>query len=113
MTELRISGKVGYEAKQLFDGVISKIVTQVGIALEPYSDARESVLGTWKHLASYDESAPPGRARLHLRSQEEVPRVVAALDGQVLQVGADFLSLTVHNDWVESSLLAGGALGGR
>ena len=71
------------------------------------------VMGTWKHLASYDPAAPPGRARLYLGSQEEVKEIHAALNGQIIQVGTDNLSITVHNDFLEGAALAGNGRGGR
>ena len=79
--------------------------------MTPYNENLAQSVGTWKHLASYAPDAPPGRARLYLSSQEEVRRVHAALHGQMVQVGSDWLAVTVHNDPHDAAPLMGN--GGR
>ena len=52
----------------------------------------------WVQLAEVDPSAPPGRVRLYLQSQDEVAAVAAQVDGRAVQLGADLLSVAVLND---------------
>ena len=78
-----------------------------------HANNHKVVMGTRKGLASYDLAAPLGRARLHIDSQEEVKKIHAALNGQIVQVGTDNLSITVHNDLLEGVALAGNGRGGR
>ena len=78
-----------------------------GLQLTPYAANGSQHFGFWKRLASFDPSAPPGRARLFLGSQGEVQRVYHTLHGQLVQVGNGWMSITVHNDILEAAPLAG------
>ena len=78
-----------------------------GAQPEGNDNTSTTIAGTWKDLASYDEAAPPGRARLYLETIEGARKVHAALHGQVLQVRSDWLSITVHNDMLDADGLSG------
>ena len=107
VTELRVNGEAGRRDRAIFDGLMAHLTQSVGLQLRAFSDDARQDTGVWKHLASYDDSAPPGRARLYLSSREEVQRVYGALHGQLVQVGADWLAVTVHNDLREAAPLGG------
>jgi len=111
VTELRVNGEVGRQDRRIFDELILHVTQSVGIQMTPFNENSVQSAGTWKHLASHDPDAPPGRARLYLSNQEEVRRVRAALHGQVVQVGSDWLAVTVHNDLCDAAPLTGN--GGR
>ena len=100
-TEVRINGEPGLQDKMLFDALINHVCQSTGLRLAPYDPSTSWSSGFWKHLASHDPAAPPGRARLFLGSKEEVTKVHEALHGQVVQVGEDWLSVTVHNDLLD------------
>ena len=111
VTEVRVNGDPGLQDKRIFDDLIAHICRHAGLQLKAFGADAGHQAGTWKHLASYDETAPPGRGRLYLSSKEEVMKVHAALHGQVVQVGSDWLAVTVHNDLLEAAPLTGN--GGR
>ena len=113
ITEINVNGEIGISDKETIDELVKHVCAQTGIQLKAHSTNDKVAMGTWKHLASYDPAAPPGRARLYLGSQEEVRKIYSALHGQILQVGADSLSITVHNDYLEDVVLSGNGRGGR
>ena len=113
ITEVNVNGEIGIAEKDAIDELVKHVCAQTGIQLKAHSTNDKVAMGTWKHLASYDPAAPPGRARLYLGSQEEVRKIYSALHGQILQVGADSLSITVHNDYLEDVVLTGNGRGGR
>ena len=107
MAEVRISGDPGLQDKAIFDAIMDHVAQHTGLALRA-SDGREGTSsGFWKHLASFDEGAPPGCARLYLSCEAEVRRAHAALHGQMLQVGEDWLTISVQNDLVGAAALQG------
>ena len=107
VTDICVNGEVGMNDKEIMDTLVKHACTQIGMDLKERAGHGNSPIGTWMHLASLDPTLPPGRARLFLRSQEEVHKIYTALHGQVLQVGADSLSITVHNDCTDSGCLTG------
>ena len=109
--EIRVNGEPGLQDRAIFDKIMAHVCTSTGITLTAYDQHSTAHSGFWKHLASYDPAAPPGRARLSLSSREEVVKVHGALHGQVLQVGSDWLSISVHSDLLDARPLAGN--GGR
>ena len=111
VTEVRVNGEAGLQDRRVFDELMSHVCQNAGLQLHAFDAAIAPTTGVWKHLASYDATAPPGRARLYLSSQDEVCRVHAALHGQMVQVGVDWLAVTVHNDILDAAPLAGN--GGR
>ena len=111
ITEIRVNGEMGMHEKNTMDTLIQHLSFATGLNLTAHVDNAKTTAGTWKHLASYDPAAPQGRSRLYLESKEEVRKVYEALHGQLLQVGADCISVTVHNDMIEASPLTGN--GGR
>ena len=113
ITEISVNGEIGIGDKETIDELVKHVCTQTGIQLKAFSPNDKGVIGTWKHLASYDPTEPPGRARLYLGSPEDVKKIYASLHGQILQVGADSLSITIHNDCLERERLSGNGGGGR
>ena len=112
ITDVRVNGETGLQDKEIMDTLFAHVCTAAGLTLQKHTAGSDVVLGTWKHLASYDPAATPGRARLYLQSKAEVMRVHAALHGQLLQVGAD-TAITVHNDLMDVAPLQGNGRAGR
>ena len=111
MTEVRLSKDPGLPDKAVFDQLMAHLMTAAGLELRASDGSEHTPTGFWQHLASFDPAAPPGCARLYLASHAEVARVHETLHGQVLQVGNDWLLVTVHNDILEASALAGNSTG--
>ena len=109
--EVRLNGEVGVQDKEILSQLLQHTGAQIGLNLRQFSATDQTPAGSWRHLASHDASAPPGRARVYLQSEEEVRRIYAALHGQVLQVGHDAIAITVHNDITDARPLMGN--GGR
>ena len=109
--EVRINGEPGLQGKHIFDKIMAHVCTNTGISLTAFEGHSNSRSGFWKHFASDDPAAPPGRARLCLSSQDEVAKIYAALHGQVFQVGGGFLSISVRSDLLDALTLSGN--GGR
>ena len=107
VTELRVNGDPGLQDRRIFDQLIAHVCQHTGLQLSAYDADCAQHSGFWKHLASFDTSAPPGRARLYLGSCEEVQRVYHSLHGQLVQVGDDWLAVTVHNDILDAAPVAG------
>ena len=93
-----------FKSKTL-DEIIRHVCQATGLVLEAYDDRSPKSTGVWKHLATYDPTAPPGRARFYLNNKDDVKKNHKALHGQVLQVGVDWLSISVHNDLVDAGPL--------
>ena len=107
ITEVRLQGEARSRDRRIFGQLVSHVCQNAGLRLSPFEANGSQQSGFWKHLASFDPSAPPGKARLYLDSQDEVQRVYHALHGQLVQVGNDWMSVTVHNDILEAAPLAG------
>ena len=75
--------------------------------LQPAPDSQRPQIGTWVHLLDLNPTAPPGHARVYLGSSADVRKVYQALHGQVIQIGSDTVSITVHNDAVEAGPISG------
>ena len=65
------------------------------------------------HLASKDTAAAAGRLRLLLANRDEVRKVFAALHGQTIQVGQDYVGIEVANDAEDAQRRPGNGRGGR
>ncbi len=111
VTEVRLQGDPGLQDREIFNGLVHHVLSSTGIQLRASSSAERASTGFWVHLPSVDASAPPGCARLYLGSKAEVEHIYEALDGQVVQVGLDWLKIEVRNDLLSSSVLSGN--GGR
>ena len=98
VAEVRIEGEVGKEDAQVMHALIDHACTATGLSLTAASGNGSPGVGKWVYLASRDPTAKPGHARLFLSSQEEVRKVYAALNGQVVQVGPDHITISVSND---------------
>ena len=113
VTEVRFNGEAGGDDKDTIDKLLSHVDTATGLMLRQAQDHNAPEIGSWMRLATFNPAAPSGRARLHLGSQEDVQKVYSTLHGQVVQVGADMISITVHNDLQEIAPLTGNGWGVR
>ncbi|CAK0911309.1 unnamed protein product, partial [Prorocentrum cordatum] len=99
VVEVFTSGETRDAGGMVLDKLMTHVSSAAGLTLEPRPPGQ--------HPSSRDVSAPPGRARLYLRSADGVRKVYAALHGQVLQVGTDHVSITAQNDLLDSRTLSG------
>ena len=84
------------------------LIASTGLQIAETQYDRAPRVGEFIHLASQDASAPPGRMRVLLENAEAVRKVFAPLNGQMIQVGHDFVGIEVSNDVVDGQLVPGG-----
>ena len=113
VTDVTLKGEVGRE-----DGVVVRLLMQhlvqsVGLQVVETDYGRDPKIGEFIRLASKDTTAPAGRVRLLLASRDEVRKVFAALHGQTIQVGQDYVGIEVANDAEDAQRRPGNGRGGR
>ena len=90
--------------------LMNHLTASSGLQVQAAKDPTGPRKGEYVHLASVDPSAPPGRLRLYLGSQDDVRKVFNALHGQAIQAGADYIAIEVTND-LSNSLQGNGSRG--
>ena len=112
-TDVAIQGEVGREDGEVMRLLMTHLVRATGLDIKETDYSRDPKSGEFYHLASKDPISPPGRLRLYLRDQDEVRKVYAALHNQTVQVGQDYVAITVSNDLVEGARVPGNGRQGR
>ena len=97
-TDIQLGKDVGPEDAPVMRQLLTHLGASTPVVLQESPPSRAPRQGEWTHLRSRDASAAPGRARLYLASQDEVDRVYQALHGQIIQIGADRIFISVTND---------------
>ena len=98
IAEVHIRGPVGYDAHTVYRQLAAHVTQVAGIALVETTSDSPGTPGYWRWLGASDPTAPPGRLRLYLRSDDEVQKLYQALHERTLQVGMDHVALQVTND---------------
>ena len=87
----------------------------LGLSLREAPDSSRPRAGEFVHFASRDLGAPRGTLRV-FSDEQELRRMYAALHGQSIQVGADHVGISVHNDNLYPDVhmaISGNGSGGR
>ena len=104
---ISLQGEAGKEDGEVLRQLMEHAVTATGLRLQPATSPESPQLGEYVHLASVDPSAPPGRMRVLLREEADVRRLRAALGGQSIQVGHDYVGVRVANDIIDATSAPG------
>ena len=104
---ISLQGEAGKEDGEVLRQLMAHAATATGLRLQPATSPESPQLGEYEHLASVDPSAPPARMRALLREEADVRRLRAALDGQSIQVGHDYVGLRVANDIIDATSAPG------
>ena len=92
---------------------MAHVIGATGLQLKETNYQEDPKIGEFIHFASKDSTAPPGKLRLLLASDEDVRKVYAALHGQTIMVGRDRVGIVVGNDLVDSRAVPGNGQRGR
>ena len=109
VTELAIKGEVGRADAEVLSKIMAHACKATGCNVKEASKSTAPKAGEYVHLASVDPTAPPGRLRLFLNSEEEVRKFYAALHGQTVQVGRDLIAIELAIDMIQLQPLPGTA----
>ena len=83
-------------------------VAQSGLNLSKASSPQTLCPGEWINLRYLDEFATVGRARVALKSQQEVDLIIQHLHEKCISVGGDKVAITVHSDLKDAMMAASG-----
>jgi hypothetical protein len=98
ITDITVRGELGREDGAILKSLMQHLALKTGLNIKVGNELGGPKVNEYVHLASIDPSAPPGRLRLYLGSQDDVRRVANALHGQVVEVGSDLVAIEVTND---------------
>ena len=57
ITDISVNGELGMDDKNTIDALVKHACAQTGVQLRMHTNNDKVVMGTWKHLASYDCSS--------------------------------------------------------
>jgi len=109
-TTITLQGEVGREDGEALVKLMSHVVASTGLGLRPAASPHEPTVGEFVHMASVDAAAQPGRLKLLLRDAAEVRKVYAALHGQTVQAGQDYVGIAINNYVVDAKSVPGNGL---
>jgi hypothetical protein len=110
ITDIALRGEIGREDSAGLKSLMQHLITKTGLDIKAGDEQRGPKTNEYVHLSSIDPSAPPGRLRLYLNSQDDVRKVFNALHGQIVEVGSDLVAIEVTND-LNNSLQGNGRRG--
>jgi len=97
ITDVKVLGEIGREDAEILRRIMEHACTATGISVKEAGLEAAPKVGEFYHIASRDQSSPPGCLRILLRDREEVRKIHAALHGQTIQVGSDAVAMAVQN----------------
>ena len=109
-TTITLQGEGGREDGEALVKLMSHVVASTGLDLRPAASPHEPTVGEFVHMASVDAAAQPGRLKLLLRDAAEARKVYAALHGETVQAGQDYVGIVADNDVIDAASVPGNGL---
>ncbi len=97
VTDIQLVGMPSQDEADIMRQLMDHLANASGIQLKE-AIGQQSGQGTWRRANELDPTAPAGRVRLHLSSEDEAKKIHQLLHGRSIKVGADFIGVQVMND---------------
>ena len=105
--DAEVCGEVGKELGQIMAILMQHVMQASGLNIKETDYARAPKVGEYIHLATQDITAPLGKMKVLLSSEDDVRRLYNALHGQTIAVGSDTVGIVVGNELIDGQTVPG------
>ena len=113
MVDIAVKGELGNKDAKAVVLIMGHVTSHLGIDTKENKESSGLRPGEYFELRARDIYAPPGRARVLLRSPLEARRLCEGPHGQIVAKGSEQVAIEVRNDVIDGLARPGNGVGGR
>ena len=100
-------GDLGLGDEIILDKLMKHVCDSTGLVFKKAEDNSKPKAGEYYHVPTADARVHAGLLKVLGRTQEDIRKLYAALHGQAIQAGQDYIVIEVKNDLVELQVQQG------